>query len=257
MDADKLLFGTKEWAPNNFNFMNGCSNDCTYCYAKSMAIRFKRKTADTWKEEEPVNMKGKSYSHKNGSIMVPSSHDITPGNIDIALSVLKKLIENDNELLLVTKPHFECVQKIVDTFQKRKKQIYFRFTIGSADSSVLKLWEPSAPDFDERLQSLIYAFENGYSTSVSCEPLLDDHFDILFNAVVQYTTDAIWVGKMNMAKNRVRMNTNGTFPVNKIDELIKSQSDEKILALFNSYKNEPKIKWKESIKKVAILYGLL
>jgi len=36
MDKEEILFGTKEWAPYNFNFMSGCSNDCTYCYAKEI-----------------------------------------------------------------------------------------------------------------------------------------------------------------------------------------------------------------------------
>ncbi|MDD4083141.1 MAG: radical SAM protein [Sphaerochaetaceae bacterium] len=257
MATDKLLFGTKEWAPNNFNFMNGCSNDCVYCYAKSMAIRFKRKTADTWKKEEPVNMKGKSYKHKEGRIMVPSSHDITPTNIEIALPVIDKLIASDNELLIVTKPNFECTQKIVDSFKEKKEQIAFRFTIGSTDSSVLKLWEPFASNFEERLKSLKYAFDSGYSTSISCEPLLDDHFNVLYDSVFEYVTDSIWVGKMNMARNRVNINTKGTFPIEKIDALIKSQSDEKIVALFEAFKDKDKIQWKESIKKVAISHGLL
>ncbi len=47
--AHKITLGTKEWADSNINCYYGCSNDCLYCYAKKMAIRFKRKTEDTWK----------------------------------------------------------------------------------------------------------------------------------------------------------------------------------------------------------------
>ena len=252
-----LLFGTKEWAPNNFNFMNGCSNDCTYCYAKDMAIRFKRKTADNWKDEQPVDLSKRSYGKKEGSIMIPSSHDVTPGNIDVALPIIQKLLENGNELLIVTKPHFECTRQIVDTFLNQKGQIRFRFTIGSADNSILKLWEPGAPDFGERLRSLEYAFEKGYSTSISCEPMLDNHFDKLFDAVLPYVTDAIWAGKMNMAQKRVKSNTKGEFPQTEIDKLLASQTDEKIIALFKKYNGTQKIQWKESIKRVAMKYGLL
>ena len=35
--APKRLFGTKEWADVNFNFINGCTHDCKYCYSKEMA----------------------------------------------------------------------------------------------------------------------------------------------------------------------------------------------------------------------------
>ena len=95
---ERFLFETKEWAPFNFNFMSGCSNDCVYCYAKDMATRFKRKTPDTWKTEESVEMSGKSYSRKSGEIMVPSSHDITPDNIETAMEVLDKLLSSGNNL---------------------------------------------------------------------------------------------------------------------------------------------------------------
>lgn len=144
MSKEELLYGTKEWAPYNFNFMNGCSNDCSYCYAKEIAIWFKRKTPDTWKDEEAVSMKGKSFRKRDGRIMILSSHDITPGNIELALEVIGKLLENDNELLIVIKPNFSCVKRLVDQFENFKSAIQIRFTIGSVSDEVLKLWEPGA-----------------------------------------------------------------------------------------------------------------
>ena len=36
----KITLGTKEWADSNVNCYFGCSNNCKYCYAKKMAIRF-------------------------------------------------------------------------------------------------------------------------------------------------------------------------------------------------------------------------
>lgn len=249
-----LAFGTKEWAPYNFNFMNGCSNDCAYCYAKDMAIRFKRKTPESWKVEEPVKMGKKSFGKRKGPIMVPSSHDITPGNIDLAVEVFGKLLASGNELLVVTKPNLECIKLICDTFAG--ENIRFRFTIGSVDDAVLKLWEPGAPCFADRLESLRYAFGKGFSTSISCEPLLDEKFDDLYRQVEPYVTDSIWVGKMNMARKRVRDNTEGCFPMGAVEKLIESQRDEKIIGLYRKYKDCPKIQWKESIKKVVLTHNL-
>lgn len=257
MNKTDMLFGTKEWAPNNFNFMNGCSNDCTYCYAKDMAIRFKRKTSDDWKNEVPACMAGKSFGKRSGAIMLPSSHDITPGNIDIAVEVVDRLLGSGNELLIVTKPHIDCIRRLMAVAKTRSEQVKFRFTIGSSSSAVLKLWEPGAPDFNERREAVKEAFEAGFSTSISCEPLLDDKFDELYEKIHMYVTDCIWVGKMNMARKRVMANTAGTFPVDKIVELVKWQSDEKIIALYMKYENNPKIMWKESIKKVLISHGLM
>ena len=48
----KQVSGTQEWASQTVNFISGCSHDCKYCYAKSMAIRFGRNTPDNWKSEE-------------------------------------------------------------------------------------------------------------------------------------------------------------------------------------------------------------
>ena len=152
----------------------------------------------------------------------------------------------------MTKPNFECIKRIVDTFEERKAQLRFRFTIGSADSAVLKLWEPGAPSFEERFESLKYAFENGYSTSISCEPLLDEHFDNLYEKISPFVNGSIWVGKMNSAVKRVRDNTAGLFDMEKVRELVDSQSDEKIIELYKRYNDNPKIEWKESIKKVVM-----
>lgn len=205
MNDQETLFGTKEWAPHNFTFMSGCSNDCTYCYAKEMAIRFKRKTPDTWKVEEPVSMRGRSFSKKQGRIMIPSSHDITPGNLELAVDVITKLLKNGNELLIVTKPHLSCIKRLVDTFMTSRSRVQFRFTIGSVSSETLKLWEPGAAGFQERLASLQYAFEHGYSTTISAEPLLDENIDELYTLLSPYVTGSIWVGKMNFpGRNRHR-----------------------------------------------------
>ena len=245
-----VLFGTKEWAPHNFNFTNGCSNNCTYCYAKEMAIRFKRKTADNWQTEEPVSMKGKSFSKKNGRIMIPSSHDITPGNIDLAIDVIGKLLKNGNELLIVTKPHFSCVKRLVDEFIKFRANIQFRFTIGSASTETLLLWEPGATGFKERLESLKYAFDRGFSTTISAEPLLDENIDDLYDTLSPYVNGSIWVGKMNSPERRAKMNGASSEVMDSVRSLVAAQCDKNIIAIWEKYKNNPKIEWKESIKKV-------
>jgi DNA repair photolyase len=36
-------YGTREWASTNVNFITGCSNNCLYCYARAMAIKFGKK----------------------------------------------------------------------------------------------------------------------------------------------------------------------------------------------------------------------
>jgi len=256
MKSESLLFGTKEWAPHTFNYISGCSNDCVYCYAKEMAIRFKRKSADSWRIEEPVSLEKRSFGKRNGTIMIPSSHDITVSNLDKSVEVLSALLESGNNVLVVTKAHPRCIDRLVTVFESHRANMEIRFTVGSANSTVLKIWEPGAPSFEERLEALRRAFDARFVTSVSCEPLLDEDFDTLYAQVAPFVTTAIWVGKMNAAYRRVRVNVDGAFDERYLDALVASQSDEKILELYRRYRNKPDIAWKESIKKVALRHGV-
>ncbi|MGD0582300.1 MAG: radical SAM protein [Bacteroidales bacterium] len=251
--APKRLFGTKEWADVNYNFINGCTHDCKYCYSKEMAIRFERKSPNTWKDEElRLNDLTKTISIKNKLVMFPSSHDITPKYLNESISIIKKLLASKNKVLIVTKPHFECIKEICQTFDKEKKNILFRFTIGSSKSSILKFWEPGAPSFQIRLNSLKYAFEMGFKTSVSCEPMLDYNIEKLVQKILPFITDSIWIGNANFLIKRLR--TNGITDldsIQKANELVMWQSDkDNILKIYRLYKNNKKIKWKDSIQKI-------
>lgn len=192
--------GTKEWASYNCNICQGCSHDCRYCYAKKMAIRFNRKSESNWKimdlDEEKV--KG-NYNKKNGRIMFPTSHDITPSILNECMAVLHKLVYAGNELLITTKPHLECVKRICDELMDFKDQIQFRFTVGSESDQILAFWEPGAPKFEERLECCKYAYNKGYKTSLSVEPMLS-HPRYLIGVFRPYITESIWLGILNNCK---------------------------------------------------------
>ena len=251
--ATKLLFGTKEWAEKNENLISGCSHDCKYCYAKTIAIRMKRKTPSTW-SQEVLNHKAlsKNFRKQKGTIMYPSSHDITPQHLRESITHLGKILAAGNKVLIVSKPHLDCLKSMCNAFNPVKENILFRFTIGSADSNTLKFWEPNATDFDERLESLKYAFNAGYQTSISCEPMLDTGVDQIIEKVLPYVTETIWLGKPNNLIGRLSMNgfKNDQLTMDRARRLIKELSDEYILNLHAIYEGNPQIRWKDSIKKV-------
>jgi len=255
MKKDKQVFGTTEWAVENANFINGCYHDCKYCYSKEMAIRFKRKTPATWHIEEVVsNPKKIKIKKVDGMIMFPSSHDITPMNLALSIEFLRNLLDSGNEVLIVTKPHLDVIKEICTKFENYKNKILFRFTIGSINSETLKFWEVYAPSFAERKESLIYAYKNGFSTSVSCEPMLDDTTEELVKSLLPYITDSIWIGKANFLLRRLKMNGNDDpETLRKAQELNSMQSDGNIKTLYKKLKNNKMIKWKESIKKIVDL----
>ena len=251
MSHIRSVFGTKEWAQRTANCLEGCWHDCVYCYAKSMAIRFDRKTAETWHVEVPrPDLIDKVLTGRPCRVMFPSTHDITPSNLRVCLPAIEAMLDHGHSLLIVSKPHVDCIQAICRSFACDRERILFRFTIGSSSDEVLAFWEPNAPCFMERLDSLCLAHETGFGTSVSCEPMLDGNIDAVINEVLPFVTDAVWVGKANQLRARLRINGADAEAIRLGEMLIASQSDATIRALYLRHKDNPKIKWKESIKKV-------
>jgi uncharacterized Fe-S cluster-containing radical SAM superfamily protein len=245
------ITGTKEWSNRSLNIQVGCKNNCRYCYAQAMFCRFKR--PGIWSEPR-INQAAllRKFKKLDGVSMFPSTHDITPDNLDYVLTFLTGVLAPGNRVLIVSKPFLECIKRLCLDLKKYQDQILFRFTIGSADSNILKFWEPNAPSFEERIEALKYAHFSGYETSVSCEPMLDDKVSDVISAVTPYTTDAIWLGKANHLIARLKINgyrDNQTIEWASLLEA--TQTDEKINTLFELYRYNPLIKWKESIKNVV------
>lgn len=246
--------GTKEWSTESANFINGCKNDCKYCFSKATAIYNKRKTQDDWKEEivKPSKLNKGWRLRKDGRIMFPSSHDITPQHLPEAIHFLKNILTPGNQVLIVSKPHLECIKAICVKFVDYKEKILFRFTIGSANNEVLKFWEPGAPSFEERISSVKYAYGSGYATSISCEPMLDNHIGEVIDIVRPFVTHSIWLGKMSKMKQRLEMNTPITNELKeKANQLYAWQSDDEIRRLYERYKNDSLIHWKGEIKTIV------
>ena len=264
-EENKEVDGFGEWITESINICTGCPNDCKYCFSKTRAYRFKQVQKGQWENEiireHDVNKKYKLY---DGRVGFPTAHDITPTNIDSYLIVLKKLLNFGNEVLIVSKPNFECIKRICDEFSQYKDQILFRFSIGAMDDKILRFWDNNAPLYKERKNSLKYAFDNGYQTSVSMEPLLDSSNVIaVATDLVKYVTDFIWIGKMNYVGNVKNMTEvdDKQILLEQVDIIKSGQTNEKVLEIYNNFKEKPellkKIKWKKSFKKVLGIKGAI
>ena len=250
-DANRVGTGTKEWAEVTENIQIGCANGCLYCYAADKAA----KMYGGWcKREEWTNERltkraeMKSYPARDGVIMFPSTHDITPFNVDAYIRVALLMLAKGNSLLIVSKPRMECAEKMVAAFSDFKSQILFRFTIGTSFVETSVFWEPFAPLPLERVHCLGLAFQRGYRTSVSIEPMLQGAREAskVVEWVRPYITDTVWIGKMNKARLRVPAEHH-----DKVAEVERLQDDGNILALYAWYKDDPIIRWKDSIKEVV------
>lgn len=253
----KVTSGTREWADHNINCIIGCQNNCRYCYAKLMAKRFRREIYETWSlmriREKVVQS---SFGKMAGRVMFPSSHDIVdiPGIKEACFTTLGKLLESKNEVLVTTKPRFSIIQQIDNLFSDYKKHLQFRFTITSVDNNLLQFWEPNAPLFEERLESLKYAFARKYRTSVSVEPFLDRKPQILISMVEPFCTESIWIGKMNYIPS------DSTLPRELqpfYSEVRTNYEIEHLLEIYNDLRNLQKIRFKDSLTIKLSNHGLI
>ena len=248
--------GTKEWAVTNVNIQLGCENGCRYCYARYNAVKFRKWcTAEQWLDPVIViNRVTRSYLKRDGVVMYPSTHDITERNLTASICVLRKLLKAGNKVLLVSKPRIGCISTICEELEEYRKQLMFRFTIGSRDDYVLKFWEPYAPPFGERKQCLMYAWSRKFHTSVSCEPFLDtdvENIAGLYYELKLYVTENYWIGKLRHFTKRVVLEGASYDDVERLVKPLKAaQSDEFILELSRWLHGERLAVWKDSIREV-------
>jgi hypothetical protein len=95
----------------------------------------------------------------------------------------------------------------------------------------------------------------------SNHPKQDLNFDVI-DQVSPFVTDSVWIGKMNQLPSRLSLNEEkDPATIQKATQLEQWQSDGNIKHLYSQFKDNPLIKWKESIKtvlglKVSIVAGL-
>lgn len=268
----KKSYGTKEWSARSVNIDKGCIHKCKYCYAYFMAERFGRldgeDPTDSWGNPVPnQRIINKGWKKQNGRIMFPTTHDITPKNMDYCFKVGTKLLEAGNSWLWVTKPHIECVQESIKLFKKyydaniiddhgvTHKQLEIRMTICSTNEKLLHDWEPGAPTFEERFKCLKLAYQNGCTTSISMEPMLDlCSVPETVSKLQDYVSGHLWIGVMN---KKYVDRTKNTYPEmkNYCDFVIEDQTPDRVIKLYELLKDNPKIRWKDSIRKILSRNG--
>jgi DNA repair photolyase len=256
MTKQRKISGTAEWAVANANCIIGCRNGCKYCFARYNACtRFKTIKEEDWTNEK-IDWKNvnKKWNKINGTIMFQTKSDISPNTedaktLDASIACLKNILKPGNDVLIVSKPHIECITALCSELRNFKDKILFRFTIGAMDNEILKHWEPNAPSFGERFDCLQHAFKAGFKTSVSSEPMLDSNGVVqMFDMLEPYVTDAVWIGKMNHVRQRVKVQTAADKKY--VDMIVRGQTDARIHEIYAELKDDPKVRWKESFKTV-------
>jgi DNA repair photolyase len=247
--------GTREWAKHSYNICTGCAHKCHYCYAMFRARRFGDIADITdWSrmsvDQEKVAGAAKYF---DDGVMFPTTHDITPEILRACLQTLENMLSHGSAVLVVSKPHLSVIQTLCRELPRYRDQIQFRFTIGSLLPATCAIWEPGAPAPSERIAALKHALKRGFRTSVSMEPMLGDNSEMrqLVATVEPFVSDTIWLGKLNRGVTSRGLTEQDALKLTAAKQALrKAQSDENILALVAALKDNPKVRWKDSIKSV-------
>lgn len=266
-------FGTREWANENFNTHYACTHGCRYCYAWNEAYQRKRSYWQNWGKKMTLrDYWDKSWMTRkeNYIIMYPTTHDITPEIMDKAFIAIQNMLDANIDVLLVSKPHIEVMTALVDKFSdyvKNSPKILPRFSISTNDNELLSFWETGAPRFEERIDCLKLLFNKGFETSVSMEPFfpaknlngLDQIsvFKQLVKELLKYVRDTLWIGMMNHIPKLICRGRDLKIDEKRsLEHLLLFYKCDNIYDLIQQFYNNPKIRWKESIKKLFINYIL-
>ena len=82
--------------------------------------------------------------------------------------------------------------------------------------------------------------------------MLDGNIHAVISVVKPYVTDSIWLGRANNLRQAIALNRPGDRKVKELaDSLLAVMTDDFIRAIYARYRNDPVIKFKDSIKKVV------
>lgn len=243
------ITGTREWAARNANCLLGCSHGCRYCYSRhNSVVRFGSIQTEDW-TKPALNPKAllKRWTYAPGVVMFPSQHDILPEFIEPCIEFLRHILAPGNKALIVSKPHWACINRLTNDLSIYRERAMLRFTIGAFDDAILNSWEPGAPTYEERLRCLIMAKARGWRTSVSVEPMLDTgRVRDLARKVEPFVTGTIWIGCMNKPAARAVLRNERDLV--ELKRVIAEQSPGRLAQVYHELKDNPKIRWKDSMK---------
>lgn len=265
-----------------------CKNNCRYCYIEDKVLwHARRGNKENWtindEEWDLERLKKDSdllYSELNkGNIrnyecffIYPHFYTgIHPEELQKHLVEIEKILQLGADLIILCKPHKYCIQAMCMLFSEYKDKILFRFIIGSSNNETLGFWEPYGPSFEERFECLKYAFENGFKTSVSINPILDDtinpfiddssNFYLADNRtphkfvdmLLPYVSSKIWFGVMNDPEER--LSNYGLCSQKTLIRLrgLKENLDINLKVIYSKYKDNPKVDMSFIKRKLNIL----
>jgi len=166
---------------------NTCSHNCCYCFSnirRSCRYSNIKQTLTQLKNFQSSNTYKNTLIKEKYSICLSNRTDpFSKTNYIETLSMLEYLKNLENGIFFQTKGGYG-IDEAFDIL-KDKKNILFYITITSKNNDILKLIEPNAPSYEEKLELIKKAKNNGYNVIVAFNPVVKnwlpekDFYDIV------------------------------------------------------------------------------
>lgn len=155
----------------------GCEHACTYCYAKFMCKWKKHGKWGTWIEAKmnaPDLAKNKLVKGQVIMSSISDPYQPVEKNLKLTRKLLKTLDKN-TDLEILTKS--DLIIRDIDLFKKFKK-IKVGLTINTFDNKAKKIFEPIAPSYEKRINTLKILKNNGIKTYGFISPVIPELTDL-------------------------------------------------------------------------------
>lgn len=166
---------------------NTCSHNCCYCFSnirRSCRYSNIKQTLTQLKNFQSSNTYKNTLIKEKYSICLSNRTDpFSKTNYIETLSMLEYLKNLENGIFFQTKGGYG-IDEAFDIL-KDKKNILFYVTITSKNNDILKVIEPNAPSYEEKLELIKKAKNNGYNVIVAFNPVVKnwlpekDFYDIV------------------------------------------------------------------------------
>ncbi len=178
VNKKSLLYKTEvEYGDYTINHVSGCAHGCLFpCYAFNMAKRFGNvKSYAEWIEPKIVGnalelLEAEIPKYKNDiksvqlSFMTDPFMEDYPEVGDLTIKIIQRLNKEDIKVVVLTKSILP--EELLNTSRINE----FGITLVSLDEEFRRRFEPFAPAYDKRIESLKRLHEKGFPTWVSIEP---------------------------------------------------------------------------------------
>lgn len=177
--AKSIFTKSKLGVDYSLNQYVSCGHNCTYCYAKFIQ-KWRPENYGKWgtwveaKMNAPDLVKGR---YVKGAVFMSSISDpYQPIEKDLKLT--QRILENlDKRTNLIIQTKSDLVLRDIDLF-KKFKNIEIGFTINGFGGKTKKLFEPSSPENQKRMEALKILKKEGLKTYAFVSPIIPRLIDL-------------------------------------------------------------------------------